>query len=253
VRGFPEILAHAGGLPWGYDDEPVTEPFHTAWVRPVRFGVLAAVALPAGLEPVPPGVLARLHPRERAMAEAERGRRQIEVVGGRLAFRAAAAALNVPIDEHPLLADSARAPLSPTGWSVSLTHKGDLALALVGPAHEGSLGVDLEGGARDRSSIASRVCRPEELALVESLPEAERWADVVLRFAVKEAVYKAIAPRLGRFFGFQAARVDRVRETGVAVTMFLEPSDPTFDVEAEVVPVEQERLVAMVRARMVRR
>jgi 4'-phosphopantetheinyl transferase EntD len=226
----------------------VTEPFHTAWIRPVRFGVLAAVTLPPGLEPVHPEVLARLHPRERALAEAERSRRQIEVVGGRLAWRAAAAAQEAGLDEHPLLTDSARAPLPPPGWSVSLTHKEDLAVALVGPAHAGGLGVDLEGGARDRSSIASRVCRPEELALVEALPEAERWPDVMLRFAVKEAVYKAIAPRLGRFFGFQAARVERVGASGVVVTMFLEPADPAFDVEAEVLPLEDGRLVAMVRA-----
>ncbi|MCU0698120.1 MAG: 4'-phosphopantetheinyl transferase superfamily protein [Myxococcaceae bacterium] len=227
----------------------MTDFFHTAWVRPVRFGVLAAVALPRGLEPVPATVLERLHPRERALAEAERGRRQIEVVGGRLAYRAAAKALGADVDEHPLLSDSARAPLAPADWAVSLTHKEDLAVALVGPAQAGLLGVDLEGGARDRSSIASRVCRPEELALVEALPQAERWPDVMVRFAVKEAVYKALAPRLGRFFGFQAARVDRHADERVSVALFLEPTDPAFELEAEVLRLEGARIVAMVRAR----
>ncbi|MDX2011710.1 MAG: 4'-phosphopantetheinyl transferase superfamily protein [Myxococcaceae bacterium] len=227
----------------------MTDPFHTAWVRPVRFGVLAAVALPAGVDPVPVDVLERLHPRERALAESERGRRQIEVVGGRLAYRAAALSLGADVTAHPLLSDSARAPLTPAGWSVSLTHKEDLALALVGPSGAGSVGVDLEGGARDRSSIASRVCRPEELALVEALPQAERWPDVMVRFAVKEAVYKALAPRLGRFFGFQAARVDRHGDERVSVALFLEATDPPFTLEAEVLRLEDGRIVAMVRAR----
>ncbi len=249
AHGVPLFLAHHPAPPGSYADEPVTEPFRTAWVQTTRFGVLAGVTLPSGLAPVPDEALAGLHPRERQLARAERGRRQIELVGGRLAFRAAARAAGLDVAGHALVTDAAGAPIAPAGCSVSLSHKEPLAVALVGKRGEGSLGVDLEGGARDRSSIASRVCRPEELALVEALPQAERWPDVMVRFAVKEAVYKAIAPDLGRFFGFQAARVDRYGASGYAVTMFLEPADPRFDVEAEVLPLDGGSVVALVRAR----
>jgi 4'-phosphopantetheinyl transferase EntD len=227
----------------------VTTPFVPAWVKPVRFGVLAGVPLPPGLEPVPEGVLATLHPKERALAQSERGRRQIEIAGGRVAWRAAAGRLGVDVSSWALLSDSARAPLCPPGVIVSLTHKEDLALALVASSDAGLVGIDLEGGTRDRSAIMTRVCRPEEIVEVQALPEVERWPNVMLRFAVKEAIYKALAPRLGRFFGFQAARVDVLSRDQVRIELFLDTTDPVFEPEAELVWLDEHRVVAMVRAR----
>ncbi len=227
----------------------MTTTFVPAWVKQVRFGVLAGVPLPPGLEPVPDGVLATLHPKERALALSERGRRQIEVAGGRIAWRAAAGRLGVDVSSWALLSDSARAPLCPPGVIASLTHKEDLALALVAPSDAGLVGVDLEGGTRDRSAIMTRVCRPEELVEVQALPEADRWPNVMLRFAVKEAIYKALAPRLGRFFGFQAARVDVRSRDSVQIELFLEATDPRFEPEAELLWLDEHRVVAMVRAR----
>jgi len=224
----------------------VTSPFSIAWVRRVRFGVLAAVPLPTGTEPVPSEVLSRLHPREVELATAERGRRQIELVGGRLAYHAARAELGLA-EATPLLSSSSRAPLGPAGVTASVSHKEDLALALVASSADGLVGVDLEGGPRDRSAIMSKVCRPEELEAVQQLPETERWPNVMVRFAVKEAIYKAIAPQLGRFFGFQAARVEP-EPTGATVTMFLEPADPRYRVEVELERLGTDRVIAMVRA-----
>ncbi|MBL8934656.1 MAG: 4'-phosphopantetheinyl transferase superfamily protein [Archangium sp.] len=228
----------------------MTEPFVPSWVKQVRFGVLAGVPLPPGLEPVSPAVLSRLHPKEAAFASEERGRRQIEVTGGRLAFRAAASAFGADVSAWPLLADSARAPLGPPGLTVSLTHKEDLAIAFVGASDLGLVGIDLEGGPRDRSAIMARVCRPEELSVVQALSEAERWPNVMIRFAVKEAIYKAIAPQLGRFFGFQAARVDVESKERVAITMFLETDDPSYAVDSELVWLDDGRLIALVRAKV---
>lgn len=232
-----------------YADLVTAVPFELVWVKPSRFGVMAAIALPDGLSPAPAAVLARLHPREAELAREERGRRQLEVVGGRLAFRAAATALGVDVSGSPLLMNSARVPLAPAALTVSITHKEDLAIALVGDAAAGVVGVDLEGGPRDRSAIMSRVCRPEELEVVRSLPESARWPNVMQRFAVKEAIYKAIAPQLGRFFGFQAARVDVHSNEAVSIAMFLEPGDPTYEIEHELRWLDDGRLIAAVRAR----
>jgi len=218
----------------------VSEAFTIAWTRPVRFGVLAAVPLPAGTAPVDEAVLARLAPEERAFALSEHGRRQIEIVGGRLAARAAAGG-----SWPALLPGPEREPLPPEGWSVSISHKNDLALALVGRADDGTLGIDLEGDARERIAIAERVCRPEEFEEVQTLPEAERWKNVLVRFAVKEAVYKAVYPHVRHFFGFQAARVD----AGGLVTLFLPPEDPSVRVETELEWLSPQRVLAMVRAR----
>lgn len=220
----------------------VREAFSIAWIRQVRFGVLAAVPLPSGTDPVGEAVLTRLAPDEQVFARSERGRRQIEIVGGRLAARAAA--------EHAgcawpaLLPGAEREPLAPSGWCVSVSHKNDLALALVGRADAGTLGLDLEGDARERLAIAERVCRPEEFDEVQALPEAERWKNVLVRFAVKEAVYKAVFPHVRHFFGFQAARVSATGD----VTLFLPPEDPAVRVETELEWLSPQRVLAMVRA-----
>lgn len=223
----------------------MSDAFPIAWVRKVRFGALAAVSLPAGTSTVSEEVLTRLAPGERAAALAESARRQIELVGGRLAARAAASSLGI---EWPaLLSGSEREPLTPVSWSVSISHKNDLALALVGPSNEGTLGIDLEGDARERIAIAERVCRPEELDEVNALPENTRWKNVLVRFAVKEAVYKAVYPHVRHFFGFQAAHIDVVN--AARVTLFLPPEDPRVELETELEWLSEQRVVAMVRAK----
>lgn len=222
----------------------VSEPFSIAWAKEVRFGVLVAVPLPSGPEPVAAEVLARLAPEERAFALSERGRRQIEIVGGRIAARAAAERAGAT---WPALLQSAeREPLAPEGWVVSLSHKNDLVLALVAPSSAGTIGIDLEGDERQRLSIAERVCRPEEFAAVEALADDAKWKNVLVRFAVKEAVYKAVFPHVRHFFGFQAAAVEP--STG-AVTLYLPPEDPPVIVETELEWLSELRLLAMVRAR----
>src|SRR5689334_7258516 len=110
----------------------MNEPFSLAFVRPSKFGELAAVHLPAGVEAVTNEILERLHPAERAVAVTLRGRRQIEFAGGRLAFRALR-------PEAPALISGDRGePVCPPGLSVSLSHKQDLALVLVGKIEHGT-------------------------------------------------------------------------------------------------------------------
>jgi len=220
-------------------------PFALEWVRSTRFGALAAVSLPTGKEPVPAEVLAQLDPAEAAFATSESGRRQIEIVGGRLAARAAAKHLGVAWPA--LLSGNEREPQCPPGVSASLTHKTDLAIALVARSSDGTVGIDLEGDERERVTIASRVCRPEELEEIEALPENQRWLKILVRFAVKEAVYKAVFPHVRHYFGFQAARVDA---TSGAVTMFLPPEDPRVEIESELEWLTPKRVLAMVRARL---
>ena len=68
--------------------------FSQAFSASNAFGRLAGVTLPEGRDPVPSPVLERLLPQERAHALSLTGRRQIEWVGGRLAFRLAVNALD---------------------------------------------------------------------------------------------------------------------------------------------------------------
>lgn len=218
----------------------MNEPFSLAFVRPSKFGELAAVHLPGGVEAVTNEILERLHPEERALAATLRGRRQIEFAGGRLAFRA------LRPDAGPLGSGERGEPRCPPGLSVSVSHKQDLALALVGRVEDGTLGLDLEGDGRERMTIAERVLRPEELEAVNRLPEAERWPAVLLRFAFKEAAYKAIHPHLQRFVGFQEALVT-LGERGLAQIEIL--GEPTLRLEAAWESLRGARILASVRVR----
>lgn len=182
-------------------------------------------------------VLARLHPDERAAAEGMKGRRQIEFTGGRLAVRALRPGLGA------LVAGERGEPRCPPGLSVSLTHKQDLAVAMVGDAAAGTIGIDLEGDGRARMTIAERVLRPEELVALKTLAEDDQWPALLLRFALKEAAYKAIHPHLQRFVGFHEARV--ALAPAVAVEIVTEPS---LALEAYWESLGGPRVLACVRA-----
>ena len=203
------------------------------------FGTLAAVHLPEGTEPVPDDVLAALLPEEQLHARSLKGRRQIEFAGGRLAFRLAGGG-------GALLPDARGQPVALSSHSASVTHKTDLALALVGEASLGTVGVDLEGGGREPLNIAPRVLRADELDELHELPTEARWARLVRCFALKEATYKAIHPYLRRYVSFHEARV---RVLPASVELFLvDESGPKLELEA-VVEELGSRVLAMVRAR----
>ena len=216
-------------------------PFSLAFLRPITFGKLAAVNLPAGVEAVTEEVLGRLHPEEAALARTFKGRRQVEFVGGRLAWRA------LQPQGDPLGVGPRGEPLAPSGLSVSVAHKRDLALALVGAAADGTLGVDLEVDDRDRSSIAPRVLGLAELEEVARLPEGERWASVLLRFALKEAAYKAIHPHLQRYVGFHEAEV--LGGAPPRVTVTTRADEPALLLEGAWEALGGSKILALVRAR----
>lgn len=219
----------------------MASPFTTAFVRPSVFGTLAAVHLPDGLDSVSAEVLEALRPEERAHAATLAGRRQIEFTGGRLAWRLAGG-------QGALLSDTRGQPMVRApglSVSVSVSHKNDLALALVGDAAHGTIGIDLEGGGREPLGIASKVLRPEELEALNALPAETQWARLVRCFALKEATYKAIHPYLRRYVSFHEARVT-LEPAGVE--LFLREG-PELVLEAALEEVGS-RVLALVRARI---
>lgn len=146
-----------------------------------------------------------LHPAERAYAATLRRFRRVEWVAGRIALHEAARRSGRELG--PVLPGEHRQPLMPAGVAGSVAHKRRVAVALVGDAGSGRLGVDVEELDPPRPVIAPRILLPEELAGVDALPEEQRWEAVLLRFAVKEAIYKAIHPVVNRYVGFHEARV----------------------------------------------
>lgn len=206
------------------------KPYTVVYKDALNHGVVLGVSLPEERAPVPPHVLEQLHPDERAFAASLRGFRQVHWVGGRLAAHAAFQLLGH--GGPPVLTDPWGAPTSRHGLSISISHKKHLAVALVARDDHGSLGVDLEDLLPERSGIAERILRPAELAAVALLPPERRWTATVLRFSIKEAIYKALAPRQRRYIDFQEAEVTPNIDGTADVQMFLEAGPHPVAIEA---------------------
>jgi 4'-phosphopantetheinyl transferase EntD len=212
----------------------------------MRHGLLGAVHLPEAPEPVPESVLKRLHPEERERALTMRGFRQVQWVGGRLAARAAVEGLG--LDMGPLLADGHGAPSPPKSLTISIAHKRHMAVAIVAQRRHGIVGVDLEVGGQPRMGIAPRVLTPSELSSVNELPPERQWFSVLMRFAIKEAIYKALAPKLRRYIGFEEAVVEPCTDGSAEVQLLLKEGGQMPDLVAEYTWVPQ-GLIATARAR----
>jgi 4'-phosphopantetheinyl transferase EntD len=151
------------------------------------------------------GALARLAPAEQDRAAQLGPVRRGEFIAGRTALHLALGS------DAPILADDRGAPSLPAGWVGSVSHKRALAAALVAPAGSGRVGVDLERAVPPRGDIAGRVLTAREQA---ALTDGGRG--VTLRFAIKEAIYKAIDPYVRRYVGFTEVELDLA---GDAVTV----------------------------------
>jgi enterobactin synthetase component D len=155
----------------------------------------------------PEAALARLSPAEQHRAGELGPNRRDAYVAGRTALHLALGSAAMGEAGAPILSDDRGAPILPPGWVGSVSHKGShqgaRAAALVAPAGQGHIGVDLEVAVPPRHDIARRILTPRELA---ALPD--RGRAVTLRFSSKEAIYKAIDPYVRRYVGFTEVELD---------------------------------------------
>lgn len=191
---------------------------------------MSAIHIPDSPDPVPEQILAELPPEEAEHAQSLRGYRQVQFVGGRMALRLALEQLGVRAGA--MLPDERGAPVVPEGLAGSVSHKRTIAVAMAARSHLGTLGVDVEDYGPPRPSIAPRVLRPEELAAVEAMPEDRRWFAILLRFSIKEAVYKALDPYVRRYVGFHEALVEPDLHGDAVVRLDLTGGEGPFAVEA---------------------
>jgi 4'-phosphopantetheinyl transferase EntD len=148
---------------------------------------------------------AGLHPEERAFAAALPSRRRPVWAAGRLALRAAIERAGLTCDS-PILSTGRGAPLFPAGIAGSLSHKQSggaiVAAALVAPGDEHSIGIDVEIAVPPVRDIGPKILTPDEAAQVQTLPPDRRRLETLLRFSLKEAIYKAVDPLLRRSLRF---------------------------------------------------
>jgi enterobactin synthetase component D len=172
-----------------------------------------------------------LHPLEASFARGLPAARRSTFVAGREALRGALAGMpapDVPRDD-PILRTHRGAPALPRAVTGSVTHKRTLAMAAVAP-RAGSLqhlGLDLErrptAEELQRPSIARKILTAREYARVEALGEhtLEGRELVLVHFALKEAVYKAIDPFVERYVRFTEVELDVHDANSVQVTLHL--------------------------------
>jgi 4'-phosphopantetheinyl transferase EntD len=129
-----------------------------------------------------------------------------EFAAGRLCARRALQELGVA--DCPLRVGDDRQPVWPPAMVGSITHTTGFCAAVVAERRRvHALGLDSEVVGDVDIEIWPRICVPEELAWIGSLPEAEQRAAVTLIFSAKEAFYKCQYSLVGERLNFQDARV----------------------------------------------
>lgn len=145
---------------------------------------------------------------------------------GRLALRIA---LDFP--EYPILKDDYGRPQLEGEFFASISHKQHKGVAIVSPPLTDScnsnilsgVGIDLELTSRPgRSNIAKRILTANEVQSLGNLPGVTADEEVLLRFSLKEAIYKAAHPLLRQYVGFQEAEVRPYSDGTASCTWLLD-------------------------------
>lgn len=157
----------------------------------------------------------------------------------RLGRRAAHVALEaIGQQPQPILRGPNREPLWPVGVAGSITHAGDHAIAAVARLSDvGGIGIDLEHRGRYFPALDREIAVEDELGALGRMEGRARENAVMEIFSAKESIYKAHFPRIGQYFGFDAARIEF--EPDRLVGYFTEPLDSLYPIDR---PMEIGRL-----------
>jgi len=221
--------------------------FERRFLLDLPFGACVGVSLPAdGAFDLPDC----LHPVEAAFARARPEARRPGWVGGRVALRAALAAVAVEAPE-PMLSTPRGAPILPPGAVGSVSHTRTIAVALCARESDPrvTVGIDVEDLRPLRTDIAPRVLTPDELAVIPASGPA-RDAAVLLRFSAKEAIYKALDPWVNRFVGFDEAIVARAEGGALTARLALTRGEGPFSVELHDARLPGEAGLVLIAARV---
>jgi enterobactin synthetase component D len=157
-------------------------------------------------------------------------KRQIEFLCGRLCAKSCMESLGYT---HPPVIPTGedRAPVWPADLMGSISHTDRLATAVVGPAAQiESIGIDIERVIEEATPqmIKHICCDLDELEEISALQKISREEALTLIFSGKESLYKAVYPKLQRFYGFQAARVKAFGSNRLKIMLVTDLSD-TFE------------------------
>jgi len=133
-------------------------------------------------------------------------KRQADFLAGRLVVREALAQFGLATADIPVGPN--RAPLWPDGFNGSITHTHNSCAAIV-TRDDMLCGIDHEkiadGSALD--AILDRCLSLSERVWIETQTHHPFAAMATLAFGAKECIYKALAPTVQSFFGFECAEI----------------------------------------------
>lgn len=166
-----------------------------------------------------------LFPQERAaIARATEARKQ-EFTAGREAARLAMRRIGTASAEIPMGAD--RAPVWPKGLIGSLSHSGDICVAIVaqiGPLQ--SLGVDIELDTPLEDDLLDTICGDREREWLTTQKAEARGKLAKLIFSAKECAYKCQYPLSREMIDFMAFEITLDVENHCFVAEFSRPVGP---------------------------
>jgi enterobactin synthetase component D len=177
-------------------------------------------------------------------------KRRAEYVAGRLCARRALQLLDGR-DAIPSMNED-RSPCWPEGCVGAITHSDGWAAALVAhrQAYQG-VGLDAERLLSEEQArrLARRVLTGEELVRMETLPPGSVGLMVSATFSLKESLFKALYPLVGRMFHFPAAELMAWHGIGPVRLRLLEDLDNGWTAGREItgmVCLHEDRLLSLV-------
>ncbi|MBB5018473.1 enterobactin synthetase component D [Chitinivorax tropicus] len=153
-------------------------------------------------------------------------KRQADFLSGRLCALSAMAALQLPPMVPGIGED--RSPQWPAGVVGSITHGAGLALAAVACAADClGVGIDVETLQKPDTmhSVAEQVLTPHELHIRALLPDMQQADFISTVFSLKESLYKALYPIVGKSFYFQDAELVAWQAETVSLRLLTDLSD----------------------------
>lgn len=151
---------------------------------------------------------AGLWPEERAALPGANATRLGAYAAGR---RAARAALTMQGHGTPAIGrDTTGAPLWPAGCHGSISHSATLAAAVV-TQDDWALGLDVEEAVPLNTALWPELFTPHETDALRADPDPTA---ALRHFALKEALYKAVAPGHGAFIAYLDAEIRPASEPG---------------------------------------
>ena len=211
-------------------DTNIPTSYHPGFKLALPHGIAAAVSLPGKPGEISKKVWRALHPEERTYAGTLKGFKQMYWVGGRLALGVACKHLGV--EHSPMLSLPSGEVDPPPGMVASVSHKRTLAVGMIGFSSGGTLGVDLEDLYPPRLGIASKVLTESEMISVQRLAPDRRWLAILLRFSIKESIYKALYPHVNRYVAFTEAEISLSPNGDAEVRLDLVNQEGPFKVDA---------------------